>query len=117
MMRAVRMVTALMTQDGRARLTRAGVLISEGRSISAAFGETELTTSVAERMLVVGERTGDMGRMMERIAEFHEEDLSRWLDRFGKLFEPALMLAIGLVVGTIVVLMYMPIFELATAVQ
>jgi general secretion pathway protein F len=117
MMRAVRMVTSLMTQEGQARLTRAGVLISEGRAISSAFAEVRLTTSVALRMLVVGERTGDMGRMMERVAEFHEEDLSRWLERFSKLFEPVLMLAIGLAVGAIVVLMYMPIFELATAVK
>lgn len=116
-MRAVRMVTSLMTPDGQARLTRAGVLISEGRAISSAFEEMQLTTAVAARMLAVGERTGDMGRMMERAAAFHEEDLSRWLERFTRLFEPVLMLAVGLAVGAIVVLMYMPIFELATAVQ
>jgi general secretion pathway protein F len=39
--------------------------------------------------------------------------MTRWVDRFTRLFEPALMTAIGLVIGTIVVLMYMPIFELA----
>lgn len=116
-MRAARMVSPVMTQGGRAKLARAALLISEGRAISSAFDEAQLTTAVASRMLIVGERTGDMGRMMERVAEFHEEDLARWLERFSKLFEPILMLAIGLVVGAIVVLMYMPIFELATVVQ
>jgi general secretion pathway protein F len=50
---------------------------------------------------------------MEKIAEFHDEEISRWVERFTRLFEPLLMAAIGLVIGAIVVLMYMPIFELA----
>lgn len=117
MLRAAGMVSSLMTQAGRGRLTRAALLISEGRSISSAFEEVQLTTAAAARMLIVGERTGEMGPMMERVAVFHEEDLARWLEHFSKLFEPILMLAIGLVVGLIVVVMYMPIFELATAIQ
>jgi general secretion pathway protein F len=51
--------------------------------------------------------------MMERVAVFHDEEIGRWVDRFTRLFEPLLMTGIGLVIGTIVILMYMPIFELA----
>jgi general secretion pathway protein F len=58
-----------------------------------------------------------MGEMMERIAAFYEEDTTRWVERFTKLFEPLLMAFIGLVIGTIVVLMYFPIFELAGSMQ
>jgi len=72
-----------------------------------------LTTPVALRMLRVGERTGQMGEMMERIAVFHEEELARWVERFTRIFEPLLMALIGVVIGGIVVLMYFPIFELA----
>jgi general secretion pathway protein F len=54
---------------------------------------------------------------MERVAQVHEEELSRWLEDFSRLFEPLLMLALGLIVGGVVVLMYMPIFELATIIQ
>jgi general secretion pathway protein F len=64
-------------------------------------------------MLRVGERTGRMGEMMERIAAFHEEELSRWVERFTRTFEPLLMAVIGVVIGGVVVLMYFPIFELA----
>ena len=64
-------------------------------------------------MLRVGERTGQMGEMMERIAAFHEEELARWVERFTRTFEPLLMAVIGVVIGGIVVLMYFPIFELA----
>jgi general secretion pathway protein F len=65
------------------------------------------------RMLRVGERTGDMAGMMDRIAAFHDEELARWVDWFTKLFEPLLMAVMGIMIGGIVVLMYMPIFELA----
>ena len=68
-------------------------------------------------MLRVGERTGRMGEMMERIAAFHEEETARWVERFTKLFEPLLMMFIGLIVGGIVVLMYFPIFELAGSIR
>jgi general secretion pathway protein F len=68
-------------------------------------------------MLRVGERTGQMGEMMERIAAFYEEETARWLERFIKLFEPLLMTFVGLAIGVIVVLMYFPIFELAGSIQ
>ena len=68
-------------------------------------------------MLRVGERTGRMGEMMERIAGFYDEEMARWVDWFTRLFEPILMAFIGVIIGGIVVLMYMPIFELAGSIQ
>jgi general secretion pathway protein F len=76
-----------------------------------------LTSPVALRLLRVGERSGNMGDMMERAANFHDEEMARWVEWFTRLFEPLLMTLIGLVIGIIVVLMYMPIFELAGAIQ
>ena len=55
--------------------------------------------------------------MMERAAEFHEEEMMRWVDAFTKVVEPSLMAVLGIVIGAIVFLMYMPIFELASAIQ
>jgi general secretion pathway protein F len=77
----------------------------------------QLTTPVALRMLRVGERTGQMSEMMERVASFHDEEMARWVEWFTRLFEPLLMVVIGLVIGMIVVLMYLPIFELAGSLQ
>jgi general secretion pathway protein F len=54
-----------------------------------------------------------MGEMLERAALFHEEDIAQAIDWFIRLFEPLLMIAIGLVIGIVVLLMYAPIFELA----
>ncbi len=97
----------------RARLARASTAVSEGRPVSQSMEENDLTTPVALRLLAVGEQSGNMGEMMDRIALFHDEEISRWVDWFTRLFEPLLMAFIGIVIGGIVILMYMPIFELA----
>lgn len=104
---------ALLHPILRVRLARASRSISEGRSVSECLEANGLTTPVALRMLLVGERSGNMGEMMDRIASFHDEEIHRWVEWFTRLFEPILMAAIGVVIGAIVILMYMPIFELA----
>jgi general secretion pathway protein F len=68
-------------------------------------------------MLRVGERTGRMDEMMDRIASFLDEEIARWVEWFTRLFEPLLMAFIGVVIGAIVVLMYLPVFELAGSIQ
>lgn len=114
---ALAMVEDLLSPALRVRLAAASGLIREGRTISAAMAENQLTTPVALRLLVVGERSGNMAEMMERIAVFYDEEMSHWVDWFSRLFEPLLMALIGLVIGVLVVLMYMPIFELAGSIQ
>jgi general secretion pathway protein F len=114
---ALGMVAGLMPAAMRPRLAQATQRISEGASISAAMDAAGLVTPVALRLLRVGERTGEMAEMMDRIAVFHDEELARWIDLVTKLFEPLLMAVIGIVIGAIVVLMYLPIFELAGSLQ
>ncbi len=114
---ALQMSSELLHPLLRQRLAAASRSVSEGRPISESMEANGLTTTIALRMLAVGEKGGNMGEMMERIAEFHDEEISRWIDWFTRLFEPILMALIGLVIGAIVVLMYMPIFELAGSLQ
>lgn len=114
---AVRMVSDLLQPGLRLQLQAAAGKINEGRSISYSMEAHRLTTPVALRMLRVGERTGQMGEMMERIASFYDEEMARWVEWFTRLFEPLLMAVIGLVIGLIVVLMYLPIFDLAGSLQ
>lgn len=91
--------------------------VREGKPLSSAMDEHGMTTSIAIRMLRVGERTGRMGEMMERIGVFYDEEISRAVDWFTRLLEPLLMVVIGLIIGIVVVLMYMPIFDLAGSIQ
>lgn len=114
---ALDMVGDLLGHGLRSNLQRATHQIREGRSVHESFSSHGLTTEVSLRMLLVGERSGNLGEMMERIASFYDEDMARWVEWFSRLFEPLLMIVIGLVIGLIVLLMYMPIFELAGSIQ
>jgi len=68
-------------------------------------------------MLEVAQRTGRLGEVLARIAQFQEATLARSVEMATRLVEPALMIFIGLVIGSIVVLMYLPIFDLASSFQ
>jgi general secretion pathway protein F len=114
---ALEMAGELLHPLLRSKLAAAAQAISEGHGVSQSMEANGLTTPVALRMLGVGEKSGNMGEMLESIAVFHDEELSRWVEWFTRLFEPILMAIIGLVIGVIVILMYMPIFELAGNLQ
>ena len=111
------MVKDLLDPSLRSKLAATRKEISEGRPFSEALEHNGMATAVAFRLARVGEHTGNMSEMLEHTARFHEEEMIRWVDVFTRLFEPLLMSAIGLVIGTIVLLMYMPIFELAGSIQ
>lgn len=114
---ALESVSGLLQVSLRGKMQEASAAINTGQALSMAMEAAGLTTPVALRMLRVGERSGKTGEMMERIASFYDEELSRWIEWFTKLFEPLLMLFIGLVIGVVVLLLYMPIFELAGSIQ
>jgi general secretion pathway protein F len=110
---AIDTVQSMVSPAVRASLQNARLAVESGLPLSSAFAANGLTTPISLRMLRVGERTGDMGPMLTQSAAFYDGEISRWIDRFTRTFEPLLMAAIGLVVGAIVVLLYMPIFDLA----
>src|SRR5258706_277389 len=117
MVTAMRMSAGLLSANLRAAFASATQAVRQGRSMGDAMEQYGLTTPVAARMLRVGERSGNMGEMMEGIAAFYAEELSRWVNLATRLIEPALMSLIGIIIGVIVVLMYFPIFELARSIK
>lgn len=110
---AIEMVAQASSISVRDSLLVVRERVSGGEKLSKAFEEQGLATAIALRMLHVGERSGKLGAMLTRSAYFYEAQTARWIERFSRMFEPILMIAIGIVVGLIVVLLYMPIFELA----
>jgi general secretion pathway protein F len=115
--RALDMVRDLLAAHLRPQLARARKSIEEGKPMSAALGAVGLATPVAARMMLVGERSGDMGQMLAQIARFHDDEVARYVEWFTRAFEPILMAVLGLAIGGVVVLMYMPIFELAGSIR
>lgn len=101
----------------RPSMTQATRRVREGARLSDALQRHHLTTPVSVRMMRVGEQTGELGPMLERAATFYDEELARFTEWVGKVVSPALMLIMGVLIGGIVVLMYLPIFQVADQIQ
>ncbi len=110
---ALTMVSGLLSPALRGNLQLAIELIREGKGFTATLAECGLATRVAQHMLTIGERSGSLGNMLTRAAEFHEDYTAREIEWLTRLFGPLLMLFIGCTIGLIIVLMYLPIFQLA----
>lgn len=115
--RALGMVGGLLGPSQQAALAAVRLAIDQGQPLSQALLTHGLSDPVADSLIRVGERSGQMAEMLERTARFQDEDFARWLDTASRLLEPVLMTVIGLIVGTVVVLLYMPIFDLAGTLQ
>lgn len=115
--RAMGMVGGLLSVSQQICLKASRQLVEEGQPLSAALCSNQLATPVADSLIRVGERSGQMSSMLERAARFHDDDFAHWIDWVSRLLEPLLMVAIGLVIGTVVVLLYVPIFDLAGSLQ
>ncbi|HEX4330301.1 MAG TPA: type II secretion system F family protein [Burkholderiales bacterium] len=114
---ALGMVEAMLSPTLRLKLRAAAAEIRTGASFTDSFERNDLTTPVSVRFLRVGERSSKLGEMLTRSARYYDGEISRWIDWFTRAFEPLLMAFIGLVVGVIVILLYMPIFDLAGSFQ
>lgn len=114
---ALKLCSAVIESGKTAALNAVRGDIEAGQPLSESLERHGLSTPVAQRLLRVGERSGQLGLMLTRTAAFYDEETTRWIERFTKAFEPVLMAAIGLVIGLIVILLYMPIFDLAGSLQ
>lgn len=114
---AMDIVRGLLSPALVARLDAARRHVSEGQTFSSAMQSQGLATVIADRFMRVGEQTGRLGEMLDRAADFHEEELGRMADRIGRVLGPVMMLFMGLIIGFVVVMMYLPIFQLADAIQ
>ena len=111
---ALKLTKTLLPVHMQRQLTQTELDIAKGQSLSDSLTRQGLTTSVSTRLIRAGEQNGQVAAMLDHTANFHETEVSRWIDRVTRLLEPALMLTIGLIIGTIVVLLYLPIFDLAS---
>jgi general secretion pathway protein F len=114
---ALKLSAAVIDPQRQAALAAVRAAVESGDSLSASLEHHGLSTPVALRLLRVGEQSGQLGPMLSRTAAFYDGETTRWIERFTKTFEPVLMAAIGLVIGLIVILLYMPVFDLAGSLQ
>ncbi len=87
--------------------------ISEGKNMAQPLMETAVFPSMVVQMVGVGEQTGALDTMLNKIADFYEEEVDVAVGALTSLIEPALMVGIGGTVGVVLIAMYLPIFSIA----
>lgn len=107
----------LLGPTDQARLDMSLAQMRNGVGIAASLSGAGLSDDVATSMLAVAETTGSISEMLDRVADFYERKLEKNIDLLSRIVEPALMVFFGLLIGALVILMYMPIFDLAATVS
>lgn len=88
--------------------------VREGKPMAEPMERTGLFPPMVTQMIRVGEEIGELGKMLERIANYYEERVDTFIQRLSQLFEPIAIAAMAVVIGTLVVAMFLPIFSIAT---
>jgi type IV pilus assembly protein PilC len=101
------------------RVVQNGILkardkISEGHDMASPLAESRVFPSMVVQMIGVGEQTGAMDQMLQKIADFYEEEVDAAVSALTSLIEPVMMAFLGVVVGGLIIAMYLPIFKLAS---
>ncbi|MCB9654553.1 MAG: type II secretion system F family protein [Deltaproteobacteria bacterium] len=87
--------------------------ISEGRTMADPLAETAVFPPMVVQMIAVGESTGAMDTMLQKIADFYEEEVDTAVSALTAMLEPLMMVVLGVLLGGLIIAMYLPIFELA----
>lgn len=86
--------------------------VEEGKTISGPLADSKVFPSMVCQMISVGEQTGALDAMLSKIADFYEEEVDTAVGGLMKLLEPIMIVILGVIIGTIVTAMYMPMFAL-----
>lgn len=109
--------TLVQAQGPAGQLALAKGLIEQGASVSSAFRSAGLTEVVTDRLIRAGERGGEFERVLSAVAQRHRQAFETFVERATRLVEPLLLLGVALMVGGMVVLLYMPVFDIAASVR
>ncbi len=91
--------------------------IKEGETIAKPLSESPVFPSMLVQMIAVGEETGALDAMLNKIADFYDEEVATAVDGLTSLIEPLMMASLGVIVGSMVIALYLPMFNVITLVQ
>ena len=111
---AIRVVDNRVIANG---LRQASGLIKDGYTISVALKKTSVIPPIVVQLIQTGEETGEINRLLEKVAEFYSKQVDATIGRLTALIEPLLIIMIGAVIGIILISIYLPVFMLGRAVQ
>lgn len=114
---ALRMVSDLAFDPKlKRRLSAAAIAVAEGAPLGRSLGTQSLIDEVGLRLIAVGERNGQLNSVLEVVADEYQLELDNRIERMTRLIEPVLIFTVAVIIGAIVVMMYLPIFDLASGV-
>lgn len=90
--------------------------ITSGQTIAEPLGETGIFPPMVVHMIAVGEKTGDISSMLEKISGFYEEEVDAAVEGLTSVMEPIMIVVMGAIIGTILIAMYLPMFDMANVV-
>ena len=93
------------------------IRVQEGASISQPLIDSEVFPPMVSQMVKIGEETGELEKMLSKVADFYEDEVDASIQALTSIVEPLMMLGVGAMVGVIIISMYMPMFKLLTLVK
>jgi type IV pilus assembly protein PilC len=87
--------------------------IAEGRTMADPLSESGVFPAMVCQMISVGESTGALDAMLQKIADFYEEEVDQAVENLTALIEPFMLVFLGVVIGGLVIAMYLPVFKMA----
>ena len=90
--------------------------IREGSGLSYSLASTKVIPGLVTSMIRIGEETGQLSFMLENLSEFYKRELESTVSAITKAMEPAIVIVVSVIVGTIVIALYLPMFSLVTKV-
>ena len=89
----------------------------EGVPISEPLADDPVFPPMVSQMVKIGEETGELDKMLGKVADFYEDEVDASIQSLTSIIEPILMIGVGAMVGTIVISMYLPMFKLLTLIK
>jgi type IV pilus assembly protein PilC len=97
-------------------IMRTRVSISEGKTIAEPLEQSQVFSGMVVQMIGVGESTGSLDAMLNKIADFYDEEVDATVAALTSLLEPLMMVVLGVLIGGMMIAMYLPIFKMASVV-
>jgi len=98
-------------------LANARTRVHEGAAISQPIAEDPIFPPMVGQMVKIGEETGELDKMLGKVADFYEDEVDTSIQSLTSIIEPVLMIGVGVMVGTIVISMYLPMFKMLTLIK
>ncbi len=93
------------------------IAVRDGKGMAQTMQELSFFPPLVVQMVGVGEEIGELGKMLDKISSFYKERVNTFISRLTTMFEPAVLVFMGIVVGVLVVAMFMPIFSISSAIK